>query len=140
MARLALLLAALLLLAGTAMAAPKDDKVFDSLFGAEPERHVAGATAQAGRDDLTIVELLIGTHVLSDTMLAFAGENGPCLPVDTTFDALELDHHLEGDVIVIQLHAPERRILSIRPCLARRCDRRPKAPALISTPGVASCR
>ena len=93
------------------MAAPKDDKVFDSLFGAEPERHVAGPKAQAGRDDLTIVELLIGTHVLSDTMLAFAGENGPCLPVDTTFDALELDHHLEGDVIVIQLHAPERRIV-----------------------------
>lgn len=110
MARLVLLLAALLLLAGTAMAASKDDKVFDSLFGTEPERVVAGPKAQAGRDDLSIVELVIGTHTLSDSMLAFAGENGPCLPVDTTLDALEIEHRVEGDVIIIQLHAPERQI------------------------------
>ncbi len=105
-----ILLAAWLLLAATAVAATGDDKVFDSLFGAEPERHVAGSKPQAGSDDLSIVELMLGPHRLSNTMSAYAHGDSLCLPVAATLDALEIEHRSEGDQILILLHTPERQI------------------------------
>jgi hypothetical protein len=110
MRKLAPLLAALLL-AFPALARSQDsDGVFDALFGVEPARTSGSRTAQAGRDDLSIVALHLGRFQLLESLPAYATPAGLCLPLAPVLDALEIGHDDAGDRPVILLHAPERRI------------------------------
>ena len=97
-------------------AAPAESKpagpegVFDRLFGSEPERQDASRTERAGRDDLAIVGLYLGTKLLTESLPAFETPVGLCLPVLETLKALELDHQQTADGVEIRLHAPKRTI------------------------------
>lgn len=84
--------------------------VFDRLFGSEPERPDASRTERAGRDDLAIVGLYLGTKLLNESMPAFETPAGLCLPVLETLKALELEHQATADGVEIRLHAPKRTV------------------------------
>lgn len=102
---------ATLLLPLSALAQSRDsDDVFDAVFGTEPARTSGNSTAQAGRDDLTIVALYLGRYQLLESLPAYSVLTGLCLPLVPVLDVLEIGHDDSGDQTVIELHAPARRI------------------------------
>ena len=102
---------ATLLMPLPALAQSRDsDDVFDAVFGTEPARTSGNSTAQAGRDDLTIVALYLGRYQLLESLPAYSVPTGLCLPLVPVLDVLEIGHDVSGDQTVIELHAPARRI------------------------------
>lgn len=110
--RIVLLMLATLLLVAPAHAQSRDsDKDFDSLFGSEPARVDGSRTLRAGRDDLSIVALYLGRFQLLESLPAYTTSVGLCLPLVPVLDALEIGHGDADGQPVIELHAPDRRVL-----------------------------
>ena len=110
--RIFLLMLAMLLLAAPAHAQSRDnDRDFDSLFGTERARINSSRTPRAGRDDLSIVALYLGRFQLLESMPAYTTAAGLCLPLGPVLDALEIGRSEANGQQVIDLHAPERRVL-----------------------------
>lgn len=96
------------LAAGTAPPADPEG-LFDRLFGSEPERAESSADGRAGRDDLTLVGLALGTAKLRDDVAAWKTPEGLCLPIDAVLDALEISHERAPDgAETVRLFAPTR--------------------------------
>ncbi len=90
--------------------ARENDKVFDDLFGAEPARVNGTRGTSAGREDVSIVALHLGRFQLLEALPAYATPKGLCLPLLQVLDALEIGHAEADGQLVIELHAPERRV------------------------------
>lgn len=102
---------ATLLLPLPALAQSRDsDEVFDAVFGTEPARASGNRTAQAERDDLSIVALYLGRFQLLESLPAYSVPTGLCLPLVPVLDVLEIGYADSDDQMVIELHAPARRI------------------------------